>query len=169
MITVNNLNKRLHEIDVLSKQLDNMEGLGKDLRKMSDSMSEQIGSNTLRGAQRFNESQVQAALAKAELHDTTEEKRLESEKELLIGAMLHDFYLYDWHIKDRSHRLHGYHHADRALDNAVRYFDVDERIQHIIWCHMWPLNISRLPKTKEAIIVCIADKICSAKEILFQR
>lgn len=90
-------------------------------------------------------------------------------KELLIGAMLHDFYLYDWHIKDRSHRLHGYHHADRALDNEVRYFDVDERIQHIIWCHMWPLNINRLPKTKEAIIVCIADKICSAKEILFQR
>lgn len=82
VITVNNLNKRLHEIDVLSKQLDNMEGLGKDLRKMSDSMSEQIGSNTLRGAQRFNESQVQAALAKAELHDTIEEKRLESEKKL---------------------------------------------------------------------------------------
>lgn len=82
VITVNNLNKRLHEIDVLSKQLDSMEEFGKDLRKMSDSMSERIGGNTLKNVQKLGESQVQAALAKAELHDTIEEKRLESEKKL---------------------------------------------------------------------------------------
>lgn len=88
------------------------------------------------------------------------------ERILLTGAMLHDFYLYDWHVKDSSHRMHGYHHADTAMYNAVRYFDIDERVQHIIWCHMWPLNISRLPRTREAVIVCFADKCCSVAEIL---
>lgn len=82
VITVNNLNKRLHEIDVLSKQLSDMEDMGKQLRKLSDSMSEQIGSNTLKNAQKIGEGQVQAALAKAELRDSIEEKRLEAEQML---------------------------------------------------------------------------------------
>lgn len=84
VITVNNLNKRLHEINVLSKQLSDMEDMGKQLRKFSDSMSEQIGGNTLKNAQKFGESQVQAALAKAELRDSIEEKKLEA------GQMLYD-------------------------------------------------------------------------------
>ena len=88
---------------------------------------------------------------------------------LLIGAMLHDFYLYDWHDKDDTHKWHGYHHADTALANAIRYFEVNEEIQHIIWCHMWPLNISRFPKTKEARIVCFADKCCSIVETFCKR
>ena len=29
---------------------------------------------------------------------------------LIIGAFLHDLFLYDWHVKDKSHRLHGYRH-----------------------------------------------------------
>lgn len=82
VITVNNLNKRLHEIDVLSKQLSDMEDMGRQLRKLSDSMSEQIGSNTLKNAQKIGEGQVQAALAKAELRDSIEEKRLEAEQML---------------------------------------------------------------------------------------
>ncbi|MBQ6384831.1 MAG: HD domain-containing protein [Lachnospiraceae bacterium] len=92
------------------------------------------------------------------------------EDTLLTGAMLHDFYLYDWHNKDGgSHNLHGYIHADRALENARRYFHVDEKTAHVIRCHMWPLNITRLPRSREAWIVCIADKCVSVKETLFER
>jgi len=92
------------------------------------------------------------------------------ENTLLAGAMLHDFYLYDWHEKDGgSHSLHGYIHADRALENARRHFHVDEKTAHVIRCHMWPLNITRLPRTREAWIVCFADKCVSVKETLFER
>lgn len=85
IITVNNLNKRLHEIDLLSKQLSDVEDMGRQLRKFSDSMSEQIGSNTLKNAQKIGQGQVQAALAKAELRDSLEEKRMEAVQMLTEG------------------------------------------------------------------------------------
>ena len=89
---------------------------------------------------------------------------------LVKGAMLHDFYLYDWHNKDNgTHDWHGYRHADTAMKNAIEEFGVDEGVQHIIWCHMWPLNITRVPRTREAWIVCIADKMCSFVETVFKR
>lgn len=92
--------------------------------------------------------------------------RLKVDKRSLVrGAFLHDYYLYDWHEKDASHKWHGYHHADKALENASRLFDLNELEKHIIYCHMWPLNISRIPRRKEAIIVCLVDKYCSTIEV----
>lgn len=41
---------------------------------------------------------------------------------LVRGALLHDFFLYDWHVRDPSHRLHGFTHPRRALANAGRNF-----------------------------------------------
>lgn len=91
------------------------------------------------------------------------------EKTLLRGAMLHDFYLYDWHRQDGTHRWHGFHHADRAADNARRLLHATDEECRIIRSHMWPLTPTKLPKSREAWIVCLADKWCSLLETLFHR
>ncbi len=91
-------------------------------------------------------------------------------KVLLTGAMLHDFYLYDWHKDDNGeHRLHGFTHASAACVNAKKFLKIDDKTCHVIYCHMWPLNIKRIPRSKEAWIVCIADKLVSIDETLFRR
>jgi len=85
-------------------------------------------------------------------------------KSLIRGALLHDYFLYDWHIPDKSHRLHGFHHALTALKNAKRDFIINECEANIISTHMFPLNL-RLPKYKESLIVNISDKICTICEV----
>lgn len=88
---------------------------------------------------------------------------------LVVGAFLHDFYLYDWHVTDDGHGLHGFSHSTTAKDNAVLHFGVNESVQSVIESHMWPLNITKLPKSKEAWIVCLADKIVSTRETIMCR
>lgn len=93
-----------------------------------------------------------------------------NEDTLLKGAMLHDFYLYDWHnYDDGSHKLHGFSHPKRASHNAKKYFGVSKEIEHVITSHMWPLTFRNFPKSREAWIVCIADKCVAIRETLFAR
>lgn len=82
---------------------------------------------------------------------------------LVRGALLHDYFLYDWHEDDPSHRLHGFHHARRALENACRDFPLNQREKDIIVKHMFPLNL-RPPRYKESALVCAADKCCALLE-----
>ena len=83
---------------------------------------------------------------------------------LVRGALLHDYFLYDWHEKDASHKWHGFHHAKKACENAARDIpDLNEIEKDMIKCHMFPLNIVP-PKYMEGWILCCADKICSGAE-----
>ena len=84
---------------------------------------------------------------------------------LIRGALLHDYFLYDWHEKNREHRLHGFHHPRKALKNAQEDFELTPTETNIILRHMFPLTPVP-PKCMESWIVCVADKICSIKEIL---
>ena len=88
-------------------------------------------------------------------------------KTLVIGGFLHDYFLYDWHL--HGDKLHGYHHPHIAAQNAQRDFDVDEKVMKVIKSHMWPLTITFVPNSKEAAIVCLADKIVSTKDSLSRR
>ena len=57
-------------------------------------------------------------------------------KSLVVGAFLHDFYLYDWHEKDDSHKWHGFSHAHTALLNADARFALTDKERDIIAHHM---------------------------------
>ncbi|MCD7862595.1 MAG: HD domain-containing protein [Lachnospiraceae bacterium] len=87
------------------------------------------------------------------------------EESLIRGALLHDYFLYDWHEKDVSHRLHGFRHPRRALLNAREDYTLNMVEEDIILRHMFPLTLQP-PAYKESWIVCLADKYCAAGETL---
>ena len=82
---------------------------------------------------------------------------------LIRGALLHDYFLYDWHVPDQSHRWHGLRHAKLAAQNARRDFRVGKLEESMIRTHMFPVNL-RPPRYRESVILCIADKICATGE-----
>ena len=90
-------------------------------------------------------------------------------RSLVRGALLHDYYLYDWHEKDDSHKWHGFSHAHTALLNADARFALTDKERDIIAHHMWPLNLTKLPRCREALLVCLVDKYCSTVETLTMR
>lgn len=92
-------------------------------------------------------------------------------KAMVKGAMLHDFYLYDYHVRGRipegtrnPFKIHGFQHPLDAAQNAQERFELDEKERNIIEAHMFPLTITRFPKSTEAMIVSLADKYCCIKE-----
>ena len=89
------------------------------------------------------------------------------EHALVRGALLHDYFLYDWHEKDASHRLHGFTHPKKALHNARRDFEIGKTEEDMIASHMFPLT-GKPPSHKESWVLCLADKVCSAKETVFR-
>lgn len=80
------------------------------------------------------------------------------------GGLLHDLFLYDWHLEHTVNGLHGFTHPATALKNANQYFVLNDMEQDIIKKHMWPLTL-RLPKYKESLVVCGADKFCAIAEM----
>ena len=84
-------------------------------------------------------------------------------KALVRGALLHDYFLYDWHTKDPSHSLHGFHHARTALLNATRDFELGPIERNMIDCHMFPLNM-RTPRYRESWLLIFSDRLCSGRE-----
>nr|WP_319487642.1 HD domain-containing protein [uncultured Caproiciproducens sp.] len=86
-------------------------------------------------------------------------------RSIIRGALLHDFFLYDWHVTKNPRGLHGFKHPLTALENAEEHFSLNDREKDIIAKHMWPLTLIP-PKYKEALVVCLSDKFCSVIEIL---
>ncbi|MBO4636045.1 MAG: HD domain-containing protein [Clostridiales bacterium] len=85
-------------------------------------------------------------------------------RSLVRGALLHDYFLYDWHEKDNgAHRLHGFTHPGRAFENAARDFDMNDKERDVIRKHMFPLTPVP-PRFLESALVCIADKWCALCE-----
>lgn len=95
-----------------------------------------------------------------------------SERELVRGALLHDYFQYDWHKKKvgvreicEFYKMHGFTHPEIAAKNARRDFHIGRLEDEIIRKHMWPLTI-KPPMCREAWVVTMADKYCSLLETL---
>ena len=89
---------------------------------------------------------------------------------IVRGALLHDFYLYDWHDRNPESKtgiqLHGFKHPKIALRNAREHFEINAIEADIIEKHMWPLTLHKLPKYKASMLVVWIDKYCSFREIV---
>lgn len=86
-------------------------------------------------------------------------------RSLVRGALLHDYFLYDWHNAPSGCGLHGLTHASAALKNAERDFAINDIERNMIHSHMFPLNFT-LPKYRESVLLCISDKLCAIAETI---
>lgn len=84
---------------------------------------------------------------------------------LVRGAMLHDYYLYDTETMPWSDYRHSLIHPKLAVENAEKHFTLDQKERNIILSHMFPIPGAPLPRSKEAWLICLADKICAQKEM----
>lgn len=84
------------------------------------------------------------------------------------AGLLHDLFLYDWHLRPREkgELLHGFEHPKKALENAQREFELTKMERNIILRHMWPLTLTP-PAYKEAYAVVYYDKYCSLLESFY--
>ena len=80
--------------------------------------------------------------------------------DLIMGALLHDYFHHNGHKLPRFEWIH----AVQGAKNARKRFHINDRVYHIIATHMFPMNISKWPKTKEAWLVNFSDKVCAVKE-----
>lgn len=85
-------------------------------------------------------------------------------RNVVIGALLHDFYLVPWREYKNSifFKMHGFVHGKIASDNAYSFFPklMNKRIENAIKRHMFPLTLIP-PRYIEGWIVTISDKYVS--------
>ena len=86
------------------------------------------------------------------------------EKELARSAMLHDYYLYKIKEEGLSAFRHGTSHPKIAIRNADKDFGLSDKEMGAIRSHMWPLTLRHPPRSREAALLCLADKDIAIRE-----
>lgn len=90
------------------------------------------------------------------------------ERSLIRGALLHDYFLYDWHLPSPNKKLHAFSHPRRAYENAILDFELNELERDIILKHMFPLTV-KFPRYRESYVVLLADKYCAMYETMAKK
>ena len=81
------------------------------------------------------------------------------------AGLLHDLYLYRWNDQSAHPGLQCFDHPVFALRNASRLTSLSKLERNIILAHMWPLAL-HLPRSREAWVVSLADKLCATAEVV---
>jgi len=86
-------------------------------------------------------------------------------RELVRGALLHDYFFYDWRAtRPKGRGLHGFTHPTEALQNAEHDFGpLTLRERDCIERHMFPLTPVP-PRFFESLLVCLVDKVVATAE-----
>ena len=84
-------------------------------------------------------------------------------RDMVRGALLHDYYLYDRRAERKKNHLRS--HAQTAHANAAADFTLSPVEEDVIRHHMFPIT-PRPPRSREGLIVCVADKIATFGELL---
>ncbi|MCU9534215.1 HD domain-containing protein [Streptococcus sp. CSL10205-OR2] len=80
------------------------------------------------------------------------------------GALLHDFFYYDWRVT-KFNKSHAWIHPRIAVRNARKITTLNKKEEDIILKHMWGATIAP-PRYKEGYIVTMVDKYWAVKEAL---
>lgn len=83
---------------------------------------------------------------------------------LIRSALFHDFYLYDWHDKNKGFRFHGFVHPTKAILNSKLICELTNKEKRAIRSHMWPLTLFHIPTSIEGWVLTYNDKIQAIKE-----
>jgi len=84
---------------------------------------------------------------------------------MIRGALLHDYFLYDWHDGKRERCIHGFTHPMKAYRNAKSELKLNRIEKDIIIKHMFPLT-PLPPRYLESWVVTYSDKYVSLVETL---
>lgn len=90
--------------------------------------------------------------------------KMNNKNKVTRAALLHDFYIDTDLISETGHEKLG-EHPNIALQNSIKYFELDNIQKDIIKTHMFPCNLN-IPKYKESWLVSGIDKAVSTYEIL---
>ena len=85
-------------------------------------------------------------------------------RSMVRGALLHDFFMYNWNDPASMRPLHGFTHAREALCNAQKQFELNEIERDVIksTCS----RSTSLPRYRETALVSAADKISAVLELV---
>ena len=80
------------------------------------------------------------------------------------AGLMHDFYFYNWKTDNVDMKNHSALHPQIALENAEKYFELNDVERDAILKHMWPCT-HPAPKYKESYAVTFSDKFCAILEM----
>lgn len=85
--------------------------------------------------------------------------------EIVRASLLHDFYLYDWHITKHEQK-HAWYHPKASVKNIEKYIGTLTPMQkYMILRHMWPLSVAP-PNSLGGYILTFTDKHCANLEFM---
>lgn len=82
------------------------------------------------------------------------------------AGLLHDFFLND-NLTKKDKMKSMFSHSKLSLKNSLELFDLNDLEKDIIYTHMFPLNLNRIPKYMESWLVSVIDKFVASYEFIF--
>lgn len=86
-------------------------------------------------------------------------------QDIVRAALLHDLYLYDWHL-EKHEKKHAWYHPQAAVRNIEKYRLVvlNDMQREMILSHMFPLSAP--PHSLGGWMLTLVDKYCAYRELL---